>query len=260
MTEPKTDTKGPLYDEAFPLSSKYDPAWVYANEMGPNVLWLTELLCRAMDIRSGMRVLDMGCGKALSSIFLAKESGVEVWATDLWIGATENWRRVREAGVEKQVFPIHADARSLPFAEEFFDAILSLDSYHYFGTDDAYLSRFVRLLKPGGQIGIIVPGFIRDFGRDVPEHLLDVYAEDWYTFHTAEWWRWHWEKTRLVNVELADILPDGWQLWMKWETAQEAAAGVPEPGSEAEILRADGGENIGFVRIVARRRDPTRQS
>lgn len=32
------------------------------------------------------------------------------------------------------------DARSLPFANEFFDAIVSHDSYVYFGTDDLYLS------------------------------------------------------------------------------------------------------------------------
>jgi cyclopropane fatty-acyl-phospholipid synthase-like methyltransferase len=46
--------------------------------MGPNVLWLTEFVCEAMDLRAGMRVLDLGCGKALSSIFLAREFAVQV--------------------------------------------------------------------------------------------------------------------------------------------------------------------------------------
>lgn len=36
--------------------------------------------------------------------------------------------------------PIHADARSLPFAAEFFDAIVCIDSFLYYGTDDLYLS------------------------------------------------------------------------------------------------------------------------
>ena len=121
--------------DGFPLSSKYDPNWVIENEMGPNVLWLTEALCQVMPLEAGMRVLDMGCGKAMSSIFLAKEFGVQVWATDLWIKPTENWARIREAGFENQVFPIYAEARSLPYASEFFDAIVSLDSYHYYGTD-----------------------------------------------------------------------------------------------------------------------------
>jgi ubiquinone/menaquinone biosynthesis C-methylase UbiE len=41
--------------------------------MGPNPLWLTEWLCELMDLRPGMRVLDLGCGRAPSSIFLAFE-------------------------------------------------------------------------------------------------------------------------------------------------------------------------------------------
>src|ERR1044071_1517977 len=92
--------------ERFPRSSTYDPIWVIENEMGPNVLWLTEFLCEAMALRSGMRVLDLGCGKALSSIFLAREFGMQVWATDLWIPATENAKRIREAGLEDRIFPL----------------------------------------------------------------------------------------------------------------------------------------------------------
>jgi cyclopropane fatty-acyl-phospholipid synthase-like methyltransferase len=37
-----------------------------------------------------MRVLDLGCGRAATSIFLRREFGVQVWATDLWTNASEN--------------------------------------------------------------------------------------------------------------------------------------------------------------------------
>src|SRR3972149_9060877 len=102
-----------LANERFPLSAKYDPEWVLNNNMGPNALWLTEWLGEKMDLKPGMRVLDMGCGKAMSSVFLVREYGVQVWANDLWISATENWQRIREAGLEDQVFPIHAEAHAL---------------------------------------------------------------------------------------------------------------------------------------------------
>jgi cyclopropane fatty-acyl-phospholipid synthase-like methyltransferase len=46
-----------------------------------------------------MRVLDLGCGRALSSIFLRKEFEVEVWAVDLWFSASENLQRIRDADV-----------------------------------------------------------------------------------------------------------------------------------------------------------------
>jgi cyclopropane fatty-acyl-phospholipid synthase-like methyltransferase len=87
----------------YPRAARYDPGWVIDNAMGPNVLWLTEALCQVMPLEPGMRVLDLGCGKALSSIFLAKEYDVQVWATDLWIAATDNWARIREAGVGDRV-------------------------------------------------------------------------------------------------------------------------------------------------------------
>lgn len=66
--------------DAFPRSAKYDPEWVLANEMGPNARWLTEWLCEALSIEPGMRVLDTGCGRAMSSIFLAREFGLQMWA------------------------------------------------------------------------------------------------------------------------------------------------------------------------------------
>ena len=57
----------------FPRSAKYDTDWVLENMMGPNALWLTESLAGCMNLEPTMRVLDMGCGKGMSSIFLAKE-------------------------------------------------------------------------------------------------------------------------------------------------------------------------------------------
>ncbi len=105
----------------------YDASFVSENMMGPNVLMLAEELTQRLHLSSGMRILDLGCGKALSSIFLAKEFGATVFATDLWIPAAENYGRVNTMGLEGKVIPIRADAHSLPYAEGFFDAVLSFD-------------------------------------------------------------------------------------------------------------------------------------
>ena len=89
-----------LLSDRFPRSSKYHPEWVLANASGgANALWLTEWLTETMNLRPGMRVLDLGCGKASSSIFLRREFGVQVWAADLWISAAENIQRIRDAGL-----------------------------------------------------------------------------------------------------------------------------------------------------------------
>jgi len=240
--------------EHFPRSAGYDPFWAIENQMGPNVLWLTEALCQVMELKPGMRILDMGCGKALSSIFLAKEFQLQVWATDLWISASENWERVIAAGVEAQVFPIHSEAHALPFADGFFDAVVSLDAYHYFGTDDLYLGTcFARLVKPGGQIGIVVPGLAQEFTEGVPEYLRSGWDWEFCTFHSPAWWQQHWEKTGKVDVEQADLVPDGWQQWLKWQEVRKQA-GYAYDESEAELLRKDAGCNLGFSRVVARRK------
>ena len=242
---------GPLRIEhsRYPRSQEYDGRWVLDNLMGPNVLWLAEALSQAMALRPGMRLLDLGCGKAVSSIFFAREFGLQVYATDLWIGASENWARVRQAGVETQVTPIHAEAHALPFAYEFFDAIVSLDAYHYFGTDDLYLATLARFLKPGGQLGIVVPGLAGEFDR-LPPRLAPYWEPAYWTFHSPAWWGRHFERSGAVIVDSADMLPEGWKDWLRWlDLCREHDARVnPE---ELTMLRADGGQHLGFVRVVA---------
>lgn len=263
MSPSKGDLASMLKLEQFPMSSKYDAEWVLENQMGPSSLWLAEWLCSDMELKPGMRVLDMGCGKALSSIFLAREFGVQVWATDLWIEAADNWKRIRDAGLEDQVFPIHAEAHSLPYAEEFFDAIVCIDSYHYYGTDDLYLKYFVRFVRTGRQIGIVVPGLMRDFESDtLPEYLTEKQKSggvfwdpsECFSFHTTTWWRRLWEQTGLVQVELVDTMPDGWKVWLQHEKAIHAT-GTKKFPSDVEVLEADRGQYIGFVRMVAHRKE-----
>lgn len=242
---------------AFPRSAKYDVDWTIRHMMGPNVLWLTESLSQVMDLEPGMRVLDLGCGTAISSIFLAKEFDLQVWATDLWVPASNNWERIQEAGLKDRVFPVHAEARSLPFAAEFFDAIVSMDAYHYFGTDDLYLgNHLVRLVRPEGQIGIVVPGLAKEWSTaDPPEHLQPHWYRDFASFHSPDWWRRNWEGSGVVRVELADMMPDGWNHWM---TSDAVSGEWRGEGSHVEMLRVDAGRNLGFTRMVARRRQDPR--
>ena len=244
-----------LIRDEFPLSTKYDPQWVIKNQMGPNPLWLTEWLCQDMKVKSGMRVLDLGCGRGLSSIFLAKEFGVQVWATDLWINATDNLERIKQAGVSYQVFPIHIDARELPYAEGFFDAIVCVDAYIYFGTDDLYLDYLHKFVSPGGQIGMVVPGFMQELNGPLPEHLLPFWAQECWTWHTLPWWRRHWDRTGLVEIETAVTMPQGCNIWLQWEKARQAAGDDSDSlKSDIKVLEADKGDYMGFVKMVAHRK------
>lgn len=242
--------------EAFPRSSHYDLKWMLETEMGPNVVWLTEALSQHLDLQSDMRVLDMGCGKAASSIFLAKEFGASIWATDLWIAAEENWQRVCDAGLDQQICPIHAEAHQLPFAQGFFDVLISIDAYHYFGTDDLYIGYFAQFVKPGGVIAIMVPGLAHEFTEGIPEHLKPYWEWDFCSFHSAAWWNHHWQKSDQVEVIQADFLPEGWKHWLQWQqilVEQGLRGNSEEYSSEAKMLQIDAGRNLGFVQLIARR-------
>jgi SAM-dependent methyltransferase len=250
----------------YPLTEKYDQGWISENWMGPNPLWLLEELCEHMDLKPGMKVLDMGCGKGLTSVFLAKEYGVTVFANDLWISATENLKRFEEAGVADLVFPIQAEAHALPYAEGFFDAAISIDSYHYFGADESYFPRtFSKLVKSGGQFGIVVPGLAREFEKGYPETMekfWNSYDGELFAFHSAEWWCFLWEKTGIAKITASYDIENPKEIWMPW--AVWADENMPrllqecgiDPDSDADssdvdFLNADTNNDIALIAMTA---------
>ncbi len=241
-----------LITDRFPRSNRYHPDWVLASaSSGANTLWVTEWLATAMDLKPGMRVLDLGCGRAMSSIFLRREFDVQVWATDLWFSPAENRQRIADAGLDvaEGVFPIHADARSLPFAADFFDAIVSIDSIPYYGTDDNYLNYLARFVKPGGLIGIAGAALLREFDGPVPDALKDWWEPNMSCLHSAGWWRRHWEKSGILDIELADSMEEGWRLWLQWQLVV-----APENLAEIRAVEADQGNWLGYMRVIGRRR------
>jgi SAM-dependent methyltransferase len=244
-----TDSR--LLSSRFPRASAYHPDWLLAGVSGAaNSLWMAEWLTEALELRVGWRVLDLGCGRAHSSIFLHREFGVQVWATDLWFSASENLQRIRDAGVEDGVCPIHAEARSLPFAAEFFDAIVSIDSFPYYGTDDLYLNYLARFLKPGGMLGIAGAGLMQEVNGPIPDHLKTWWTPDLWCLHSPAWWERHWARTGILDVTVADVLADGWHFWRDWLRLVAS-----ENTIELAALEADAGRFLGYVRAIGRRRD-----
>ncbi|MDR1701447.1 MAG: methyltransferase domain-containing protein [Sporomusaceae bacterium] len=248
----------------YPKSAQYDLTWVEKNWMGPNPLWLLEDICAHLDLRPGMKVLDMGCGKGITSVFLAKEYGVTVFANDLWISATDNLRRFEEAKVADKIFPIQAEAHALPYANNFFDAALAIDCYHYFGADESYFPNiFSKLVKPGGQFGIVVPGLVKEFAKGYPDTLAHLWFPELFTFHSPHWWRFLWEKTNLCEITSCYTLPDPkaiWQLWADWATenfTQEFGNSGGGGDFDTKFLAADTNDDITLIALTARKRGGT---
>jgi SAM-dependent methyltransferase len=242
-----------LKRDGYPRSNGYDADWLLAGDMGPHPLWLLEDLAHDLDLRPGMRVLDLGSGKGATSVFLAKEYGVQVWAADLWVDPTEAAAHIATQGVDT-VVTLKVEAHTLPFAREYFDAIVCIDAYEYFGTSDTYLGYLTGFLKPGGRLGVATPALrqeIRELGH-IPEHIRKLVGWEALAWHTADWWRFQWEITELVDVSAARLQESGWADWLAWSKAVSEQHGTRD--ASLDMLEADQGEYLTFALVAARKR------
>lgn len=237
--------------DRYPLSSAYDPSWVLGLDMGPHPLWQLEDLLADVPIRAGSRVLDLGCGRGATSVFLANELDVEVVAVDLWVPETELAGNLGAAGVGDRVTAANADARNLPFGDEEFDAILSVDAFEYFGTDTRFLPGLLRVLKPGGRLGMTTPALRRDpYDEPPPGYVVDLVGWEAAGWHSPEWWVTHWTLTGLVEDVTARMQPGGREDWLLWSRA----LGEDDDGAVTRALRQDTDALIGFALVNARKK------
>ena len=189
--------------------------------MGPNSFRLLDELIRRRPGEARFdRTLDLGCGMALTSLFIANETDARtVFAYDLWISATDNYRRIAENGLADRIIPIHGDAMAMPFAHDYFDAIVSVDAYHYFGCERGVFSgKILPFLKLGGCAMIVVPGLKRQPEGDI-KALFEAWAEgdDAQLFKTLDWWRDYMEgecgDSCDIVVEEGECYDAAWRDW-----------------------------------------------
>ena len=112
-----------------------------------------QLVASKLDLKPGMRVLDIGCGWGSFAIHAAREHGVEVLGITLSEPQAELARkRVADAGVADRVEIRVADYRRLPSGS--FDAISSIGMSEHVGERqvDVYTRSLFGLLRPGGVL------------------------------------------------------------------------------------------------------------
>ena len=188
----------------FPKANSFPQSIMRSRSMGPNPLKLCEELLGYADIPAGSVVLDLGSGAGLTSALMARECGLTVYAADLWSDPSDNMRFFEGCGLtNRQVIPLKADATALPFAHEFFDAVVSVDSYNYFGRDPEYLGEhLLPLVKKDSELLFAIPGMVRDCHDDLPACLLASWTSEQLDYmHDMSWWR-----DNLSQAEGVDIL------------------------------------------------------
>ena len=235
----------------YPLSEKYCTPELMAKIMGPNPLKLEEELLRDHKIPTHAVVCDLGSGQGLTSVFLAKEYGFRVYAADLWSDPDENRAFFEKMGLtDDQIVPVKADATNLPFEKDFFDAVVCVDSYNYFGRDAGYLDqKLLPFVKKGGYIYIAVPGMKKDLHQALPPELLLSWTPEQLDYiHDAAFWTHIVEQcvgAKIVDLSEMESNEEVWADWLKQEN--EYARG------DRKTMEAGGGKYLDFVKIVLRK-------
>ena len=229
-------------------SEKYNTPALQAKIMGPNPIKLEEELLLDHQIPAHAVVCDLGSGQGLTSVFLAKEYGFTVYAADLWSDPAENRAFFDAMGLDRrQIIPVKADATDLPFEKNFFDAVVSTDSYNYFGRDERYLDdKLLPFVKPGGLVYIAIPGMKRDCHDHLPEELLLSWTPEQLDYmHDVDYWRGIVSQCRGAEVLSMREMESNDEVWADW-LAQDNEYAV----GDRKSMEAGGGKYLNFIAIV----------
>ena len=231
-------------------SRAYDAPVFNEKMMGPNPVKLCEELMLSNKTPAGATVMDLGSGQGVTSVFLAREYGFRVYAADLWSDPEENRRFFDSLGLP-QITPVKADAQALPFEKNFFDAVVSVDSYNYFGRDGAYLDqKLLPFVKPGGYVYIAIPGMKKDCHDHLPGELLLSWTPEQLAYmRDVDYWRGIANQSRdaqVLGVWEMESHDEVWADWLKQEN--EYAVG------DRRSMNAGGGKYLNFIAIVLKKR------
>ena len=220
---------------------------------GPNGMRQAEELSSYLNIKSNMRVLDLGCGPGLSTLYLVKKYGVEVFAADLYVTPTENYERFAKLGIADKAIPIPADAtKEMPFAKGYFDILFSVDAYMHFGYTKGMLAAIASYVKKGGYIAIAIVGLKKDFNGKIPKEMQPFFTtkEMNEQVRGIDWWTDLWSKesgVEIVSIKEMDCHKQAWDEYLASRNPN-----VEEEKWDLDMMKAEGGKYYNTIQLIAK--------
>ena len=201
--------------DEYPELSEYSDSDIW-KEIGPGGLFLATNMARLLNLKRGELILDLGCGKGETSIFLTEHYGVNVIAVDLWTNVNYLHKKFSERGY-RSIIPLNLDAsKSLPFAENYFDAIFCMNSLSFFGGNVENLTRLFSHLKKDRIFCVGGETLSEEFTSEQLENPPKVYnfaenvwKEDFLKLHSPQWWNKLFNETEGIKVLSWGELPNG---------------------------------------------------
>src|ERR1700751_1479239 len=137
--------------------------WAEAGEgeaMERHHLDITEKTIRRMELRPGERVLDLGCGSGWATRLLARlvADGPEGFGQVVGLDVSDEM--IRHARATSKDFDNimfgWGSATQIPWEENFFDKMLSVESFYYYPDQERALAELFRVMAPKGRLFILI--------------------------------------------------------------------------------------------------------
>ena len=129
-------------------------------EMERHHLDITEKTIRSMNLRPGERILDLGCGAGWATRLLARlvADGPEGFGQVVGLDISDEMIRRARAGSKdfENILYIWGSAQQIPWEENFFDKMLSVESFYYYPDQDRALAELFRVMAPRGRMFILI--------------------------------------------------------------------------------------------------------
>ena len=121
---------------------------------------ITAKTIRQMNLRPGERVLDLGCGSGWATRLLARLVGEGPDGFGQVVGLDVSDEMIREARAASKDFDnvlyVWGSAQQIPWEENFFDKVLSVESFYYYADQDRALMELFRVMAPRGKLFILI--------------------------------------------------------------------------------------------------------
>jgi ubiquinone/menaquinone biosynthesis C-methylase UbiE len=156
------------------VKSRQQTAWAAGDYavIGTTLQIVGENLCEAVDVQAGERVLDVAAGNGNATLAAARRFA-DVTSTDYVPALLDKGReRARAEGLSVQFET--ADVENLPFADGAFDVVLSTYGCMFAPDHARTASEMMRVLRPGGRIGMAnwtPAGFIGRLFKVIGAHV-----------------------------------------------------------------------------------------
>jgi SAM-dependent methyltransferase len=174
----KHDDEDRTYDDVF--GTYRDECANYSTCVFPRAIFTEpyEAEYALLKPKSGMRMLDLGCGSGAAASYLASRCKINIVCVTNSTAQADICRR-KFAKLDGRAEVIVADFDKLDLPSETFDAIYALESIGYSKDLDAWLARCWKMLKPGGRLLIRSPGSLDHCRREEDFRSVTAFFDNW---------------------------------------------------------------------------------